>query len=643
MPVALGRSDTARRSSRSASRGWRGAAAMVAAVALGGLGARPALGATIDVPADHATITAAVAAAASGDVIRVAPGTYFESAISFAGKDLVLESVSGPAVTVIDANHADRVFHITGALTRAAVIDGFTIRNGQTAGNGGGLRIHLGSPTIRNNVIENNFTSEGGGGIHVVNGANPAIENNTIQNNTATGRGGGLEIVGATAVISGNTFLSNTAVTSTTFSSGGAIRIVGATSEVVISNNRLENNVSAFSGGGLTAFGSDVKLTGNLILGNESAAGGGVHLETNTAPVTWTVRGNRIESNVASSQGAGLNLFAADQSAIAIVEHNEIVTNRCTNTGCSTGTETACCQGGGIRASQGTGTETYFGNLLQGNQADGYAAALLLGVASKTVVFEANRVDGNVAEFLYPGVSCVGVTDCTIARNELTSNSAEPAPTAGVVPGALFLKDTLSATVENNFFYDNEGREAGALFAAETDSTTMNVVIRSNTFSQNTTLESARATLYLRAAAGSNHTATVVGNIFEGDVRGIYVRATPVLDIRFNDFHDFSVGVYRDDSLILSNVAQLNSQSFASDNVDVAPGLAAAGDVHLAAASALLGAGSCAIAPAVDFDDQPRPLGGGCEIGADEFSDQVLIFKDGFESGGTGAWSSTEP
>lgn len=641
MPLDLATSEPSVGSSRKTARGRRGVAA---AIVLWYLGAQPALGATINVPADHATITAAVAAAASGDVIRVAAGTYLESAISFAGKDLVLVSVDGSAVTIIDANHADRVFELTGPLSRAAVIDGFTIRNGQSAGNGGGLRIHLGSPTIRNNVIENNFTSEGGGGIHVVNGANPAIENNTIQNNTASARGGGLEIVGATAVISGNRFLSNTAVASPTFSSGGAIRILSATSEVVISNNRLENNESAFSGGGLTAIASDVKLTGNVILGNESATGGGVHLETNTAPVTWTVRGNRIESNVASSEGAGLSLFAANQAAIAIVEHNEIVTNRCTNTGCSAGTEAACCQGGGIRASQGTGTETYVGNLLQGNEADGYAAALLLGVASKTVVFEANRVEGNVAEFLYPGISCVGVTDCTIARNELRSNSTQPAPTVGVVPGALFLKDTLSATVENNFFYDNEGREAGALYAFETDFTAMNVVIRNNTFSQNTTLESARATVYLRGADGSsNHTASVVGNIFEGDVRGIYVRETPILDIRFNDFHGFSVGVYRDDTLILTDVAMLNSQSFASANVDIAPGLAAAGDVHLAATSALLGAGSCAIAAAVDFDDQPRPLGGGCEMGADEFSDQVLIFKDGFESGGTGAWSSTEP
>jgi parallel beta-helix repeat protein len=619
----------------------RASAAVAAGLWL--FGAQLTLAATINVPADHATITDAIAAASSGDVIRVAPGTYIESSISFGGKNLVLESVDGPAVTIIDGNAAERVFHLTGALTRAAVIDGFTIRNGQTVtSGGGGLRILNGSPTIRNNIIESNSTSNGGGGIQVASGANPLIENNIFQNNTAAERGGALEIVGATAEVSGNAFLGNMAVANPTFSSGGAMRILSATAEVVITNNRLEGNESAFAGGALNAIASDVLLTGNMILNNESATGGGIHLETNTGAFTWTVRNNRIQNNIASSQGAGLNLFASGQAATAIIEDNEIVTNQCTNSSCSTGSEAGCCQGGGIRASQGTGVETFRGNLIQGNTADTYGGVLLLGVAPKTVVFEANRVEANVSLFLYPGVACVGVTDCTIARNELLSNANQPAPTTGVVPGGLFLKDTASARVENNFFYGNEGREAGALYALETGDP-MNVVIRNNAFVDNTTLVGARGTLYLRSDPVSHHTATVVNNIFEGDVRGIYVRNSPTLDIRFNDFHGFANGVYKDGSLDLTTVASLNSQSFASSNVDVAPGLAVAGDVHLAAGSALLSAGSCADAPSVDFDGESRPLGGGCEIGADEFSVQGLIFKDGFESGDTSQWTSTVP
>lgn len=621
-----------------------GGRAAATALLVAGLAAAPAAAATIDVPADQPTIAAAVAAAAEGDVIRVAAGTYFENGIAFGNKDLVLQGVSGAAVTIIDGGQANRVFNLTGALTRATVIEGFTIRNGRPASGGGGaLRILNGSPTVRNNVIEDNFTPAGGGaGIQVRDGADPLIEGNTIRDNTTNLRGGGIEIEGATAEVRDNTFLRNQAVDDPAFSSGGAMRILSATSEVLIEDNRFEGNDSAFSGGAINAIASDVRLLRNTFLQNTSATGGGLHLESNTRSVTWTLRDNRIEGNVATGAGGGLNVFASDQAATVIVEDNDFLGNQCVNAGCSTGQEMACCQGGGIRASQGIGVETYTGNLIQGNEADTYGGALLLGVADKTVVFEANQVDANVAEFTYAGVACVGVDDCRIARNRFTGNGALTASWIGVAPGALYLKDTASATVENNFFSDNQGREAGALYALQTGGA-MDVLIRSNTFADNTTATAARGTLYLRAAPAGGQTVTVVDNVLQGDVRGIYVRETPALDIRFNDFFGFSNGVYRDDSLDLTTVAMLDAQPFAANNLNVPPGLVAPGDVHLAAGSDLVDAGSCPDAPAVDIDGEPRPLGAGCEIGADEVDGESLIFRDGFESGDTGAWSVTVP
>src|SRR5262249_41596780 len=52
-------------------------------------------------------------------------------------------------------------------------------------------------------------------------------------------------------------------------------------------------------------------------------------------------------------------------------------------------------------------------------------------------------------------------------------------------------------------------------------------------------------------------------------------------------------------------------------NVSAAAGLDKT--YHLAATSALIDAGSCAIAPPTDFDGDPRPSGASCDIGADEF------------------------
>ena len=52
--------------------------------------------------ADYTTIQAAVNAAASGDTISVAPGTY--APFSFGGKAIVVESAAGAAATTIDAS-----------------------------------------------------------------------------------------------------------------------------------------------------------------------------------------------------------------------------------------------------------------------------------------------------------------------------------------------------------------------------------------------------------------------------------------------------------------------------------------------------------------------------------------------------------
>ena len=55
---------------------------------------------TVGPSGTYADISSAVSAAASGDTIEVAPGTYTEN-IDLSGKDLDIVATSGPAVTTI--------------------------------------------------------------------------------------------------------------------------------------------------------------------------------------------------------------------------------------------------------------------------------------------------------------------------------------------------------------------------------------------------------------------------------------------------------------------------------------------------------------------------------------------------------------
>ncbi len=68
-----------------------------------------------------------------------------------------------------------------------------------------------------------------------------------------------------------------------------------------------------------------------------------------------------------------------------------------------------------------------------------------------------------------------------------------------------------------------------------------------------------------------------------------------------------------------------------------------AADFHLDPASPAVDAGNPAYVPAVgetDLDGEPRLLGSAVDVGADELS-AGLIFRDGFESGDTSAWTAS--
>ena len=153
---------------------------------------------TISVPGDLSTIQAAINVAIAGDTVLVADGTYTGPGnrnLDLLGKDLVLRSENGPASTIIDCENLGRGINVINGETSDAVIDGFTITNGDTTGLGGanggaGIRIVGSSPTIRNCVVTGCFGGAGGGVLVGGMLSDPLFEKCRIIGNEGSSGGG---------------------------------------------------------------------------------------------------------------------------------------------------------------------------------------------------------------------------------------------------------------------------------------------------------------------------------------------------------------------------------------------------------------------------------------------------------------------
>lgn len=128
---------------------------------------------------DFATISEALAEAGSGDSISVMAGTYVEN-LDFHGANIVVESMSGPDVTIIDGGGDDSVVRMYAQ--ESATLRGFTIQNGDSV-IGAGL-ICNGSPVVENCIFKNNVSQLGAGIYHFENGtAGPNVSDTLFCSN----------------------------------------------------------------------------------------------------------------------------------------------------------------------------------------------------------------------------------------------------------------------------------------------------------------------------------------------------------------------------------------------------------------------------------------------------------------------------
>lgn len=255
--------------------------------------AQAASTAVIKVPGDHATIQAAISASGAGDVIWVAQGTYKENLTLKAGVRLEGGWKTGFSArnwltwpSVVDGDNKDSV--VVGA--DGAVLDGFTLRNGQ-ASSGGGIRVVNAAMTIKNNTIEDNTASNVGGGIYI--SGHPQqppftdITNNIIRRNQVTsdqgGTGGGIHVTkSASGIRITNNTIGGALGDGNKARWGGGGIYVEQTPVIQIERNKItQNSVSKGHGGGvmITDGSPNATLAENLIEYNSANGnyGGGVY------------------------------------------------------------------------------------------------------------------------------------------------------------------------------------------------------------------------------------------------------------------------------------------------------------------------------------------------------------------------------
>jgi len=278
---------------------------------------------------DYTTIQDCIDGSVDGDTCLVNAGTYPEN-IDFLNKEITVESASGPGSTIIDGSAAGPVVTILCDDYKEFHLNGFTVRNGLTAG-GGGIScsgIGIFQVYVHNCIIEDNEAGTGGAiycatTLPAGNQIQLYLSSSTVRNNTATVNGGGIALTGldvaahiSYCTIEGNTALdegggvyslfsifSGSVIYSSTISGNSAANGAGVLGDVNITNSTVSGNHATFMGGGLS--GSYVEAVNCMVVDNtaEYYAGG-------IAGEELYITGSTVAGNSAGDTGGGVVLVA---------------------------------------------------------------------------------------------------------------------------------------------------------------------------------------------------------------------------------------------------------------------------------------------------------------------------------------------
>jgi hypothetical protein len=389
----------------------------------------------IHVPGDYPTIQQGINAAAPGDTVLVAEGTYYEQ-INFLGKKPLM--LASEFLMDGDTNHIANTI-INGSLPvnpdigsvvtfesgedTTSVVCGFTI----TGGTG---------------TVEPSVNVRMGGGVHIKYSGGKLL-NNYIQYNTVSynggARGGGLQTGGPISeipwiVLRGNRIDHNQAISINDYASGGGFICYY---NLIMTDNQISNNEAnghmGCDGAGVEFMGAfgliELNIRDNQIIHNEAvtdmgstnyaALGGGMSIAFDCM---GTIANNDFSFNNVEAPdnywSYGPGVFIEEITSNGFVFENNLIRSNIANT--------QNCLGGGLSLLRSGGK--YQNNVIQNNLAsDG--GGVWIGESqnvSDSAIFINNTITNNEAAF-GGGINLL-TSDAVVINSIIWGNTASSGP-----------------------------------------------------------------------------------------------------------------------------------------------------------------------------------------------------------------------
>ena len=418
------------------------------------------------------------------------------------------------------------------------------------------------------------LNAQGGGRVLFITGdISPTIEGLRIGGGDATGldgNGGGVYIITATATLRNNQVFSNTA------NFGGGLYL--CQSSGTLSGNTISAN-TAPGGAGLFLDSSPATISENTITANY---GRGLRLASSAA----TISGNTISAN----SGGGLYLF----SSAAMVSDNYVTSN------------STAGDGGGLFLSSSAATIS--NNTITANTARKGGGLFLADSGAATI--SGNTIIANTASstvsprggglYLYHSAA-------TISANTISANTADDG-------GGLYL-DESAAALTNNVVTDNRANATGSgLYVTDSSPRLLHTTIARNNGGDG-------SGVYITDEGSHYSTVALTNTILVSQTVGVYVSSSNTATLEATLWGS-GAWANEDDwggagTVITGTVSIRSDPAFVDHEV---------GDYHVGVGSTAVDAGVDA-GVNDDIDNDPRPMGHGYDLGADELLISLTVTK----------------